>query len=167
MKKLLKKCTCFLLTAAILTCTITYIPVSAAISTNNSLITEETVEYLPNGDTCTITTEIQSNTGISLCSGQTVSKTKTYAIKNSADKLMAKYVLKGTFTYGTGNPAVCTNASCTTWTQNTKYKFTATAAYTENNKAIGTFTLKYPMGIQTKTLKKTLTLSCTVNGVVS
>lgn len=148
-------------------CTITYIPVSAAILPNHSLITEETVEYLPNGDICTITTEIQSHTGISLCSGQTVSKTKTYAIKNSADKLMAKYVLKGSFNYGTGAPAVCTNASCTTWTQNDKYKFTATAAYKENNKAIGTFTLKYPSGIQTKTLKKTLTLSCTVNGVVS
>ena len=167
MKKLLKKCTCFLLTVVILTCTIAYIPVSAAILTNNSFIIEETVEYLPNGDICIITTETQSNTGGSLYSGQTISKTKTYSIKNSADKLMAKYVLKGTFTYGTGSPAICTNASCTTWTQNTKYQFTATATYTESNKAIGTFTLKYPSGIQTMTLNKTLTLSCTVNGVVS
>lgn len=118
---------------------------------------------LPNGIYMETTIEpTPEDNGISLCSLSRTS-TKTVKFKNGFGTVLATYKLKGTFTYGTGAPAVCTAASCTTSTKSSAVKFTAKSAYKSGNQAIGSYTLTSAAS----TTKKTLTITCSPSGAIS
>jgi hypothetical protein len=115
----------------------------------------------------TISPEKKNSAISTYSSEQTKTATKTYKIKNSSGNTLGTFTLKGTFSYGTGAPAKCTSATYSTTVNNSSCKFTAKAAYTSNNQAIGTFTFSYTQTNITKEVSQTLNITCAVNGDIS
>jgi len=140
-------------------------PMTASAATSyNSYTTEDGLII---EETLTVSQE-KGNVGIStLSTGRTKTATKTHKIKNSSGTVLATYVLKGTFIYGTGNPAKCESASYSTTVNNTHCSFIATAAYSSGNQAIGTYTLRYSSLTTTKDFIEDLKITCSVNGDIS
>lgn len=96
-----------------------------------------------------------------------VNKSKTYVYYNSNDELEWSVTITGTFNYN-GSTASCTNAVTSYKIYNDRWKVTASSASRSGATARGDFTLKrYLMGIPTKTVDKTVTLTCSKTGVFS
>lgn len=96
-----------------------------------------------------------------------VVKTKNYSYYNSNDDIEWVISISGTFNYN-GSTASCTNAVTSYKIYNDRWKVTASSASRSGATARGDFTLKrYLMGIPTKTVDKTVTLTCSKTGVFS
>lgn len=127
-------------------------------------VSENIVIIFENGDyiTETITKESVLNRATNTITGQ---KTSNY--RNSNNKLLWSATLKGTFTY-TGSRATCTASSITYTVYDDNWKITSAVASKSGNTAKGDVTAKrYVLGIPTKTVERTITLTCSSSGVLS
>lgn len=97
----------------------------------------------------------------------TITGQKHYTHYDSDGDVQWKATLKGTFTY-TGSSATCTNSSITYTISDSSWKITEATATKSGNKATGDVTAKkYFLGIPTKTVEKTITITCSANGTLS
>lgn len=129
------------------------------------LETVENIEYFSDGSY--MITTIETVDGISLMSTSTITGSKSYHYYNSKDVEQWTATIIGTFSYN-GSSATCTSSSTSYTIYNSNWKVTEATATKSGNKAIGKFTVKYYfLGIPTKTIEYTLTLSCSANGVLS
>lgn len=141
-----------------------------AIPTQTSAITP-TNSYTENGlfieETLTVDSENNRNGISTLSTGQKKTATKTYKIKDDSGTILGTFTLNGTFTYGTGAPAKCESATYSTSVNDSHCKFTAKAAYSSGNQAIGTFTFSYSLAGITRQVSETVKITCSVNGTIS
>lgn len=97
----------------------------------------------------------------------TITGQKHYTYYDSANTQIWKATLKGTFTY-TGSSATCTSSKITYTIYDSSWKITEATATKSGNKAMGDVTAKkYFLGIPTKTVDKTITITCSANGTLS
>ena len=97
----------------------------------------------------------------------TVSKEKYTTHYNSNNEIQWEVCVKGTFTY-TGSSATCTKSTVSYKIYNDHWKVTSAVASKSGRTATGEFTLKrYFLGVPTKTVNETLTLTCSNTGVCS
>ncbi len=121
------------------------------------------VEYFEDGSYNLV--QITDSESISRATG--VKKDKTVAHYNSDNEIEWYVTITGTFNYN-GSTASCTNAVTSYKIYNDRWKVTASSASRSGATARGDFTLKrYLMGIPTKTVDKTVTLTCSKTGVFS
>ena len=119
------------------------------------------IEYFNDGSYSIITLET-----ISMTKG-TVSKSKSYKYYNSNSILQWKATLTASFSYN-GSTASCTSASASYTIYKDSWSNTLSTASKSGATATGNFTFKhYVLGICTKTVNKTLTLTCDKNGNVT
>ncbi len=125
----------------------------------------ENIEYFSDGSY--LITTIEPVDGISQMSTSTKSGSKSYRYYNSKDVQQWVVTIIGTFSYN-GSSATCTNSRTSYTVYNSKWKVKNATATKSGNKAIGNFTVKYYFtGIPTKTIERTVTLSCSATGVLS
>lgn len=123
------------------------------------------VEYYDDGS-YSITT-IETST-ISTLAASTVKQSKTTSHYNDDNDKEWDITVTGTFSF-TGKSATCTNSTVSYKIYNNKWKVTDATASKSGAKAIGDFTLKYYFigVVPTKTVEKTLTITCSNTGVCS
>lgn len=114
---------------------------------------------------CTLLTEsFTSNFIDTLSATQNKTASKKYTIKNSSGKVIAIYTLTGVFSFN-GKSAVCTKSVCSSSIKNKAWRFTSKTADKNNNKAIGSFSIK--CNTPNMVISKTLYLTCSKNGNIS
>lgn len=97
----------------------------------------------------------------------TKSGQKSAIYRNSNDVEQWRATLSATFTYN-GSSATCTSASITSSVSNGNWKFTEKTTAKSGNKATGDITVKhYVLGIPTKTVEQTITITCSASGALS
>ena len=110
---------------------------------------------------------IQKETVISPFSSGTKTSSTTGYYYNGDNEQQCSVTLTATFSY-TGSSARCTNADTSYRIYDSAWKVTETKVGKAGNKATGIFTVKkYWLGIITKTVPLTLTLTCDKNGNIS
>lgn len=93
--------------------------------------------------------------------------TKSYTYYNSDGDALWKATLDAQFTY-TGSSATCTSSKITYTIYDSSWKITEATATKSGNKATGNVTAKkYFLGIPTKTVEETITITCSANGTLS
>lgn len=98
---------------------------------------------------------------------KTKSGTKTTSYYNADNEKVWDATLRETFTY-TGSSATCTNSTISYNIYNNNWKITSATASKSSNKAIGDIIAKrYVLGIPTKTVEQTITLTCSASGTLS
>lgn len=141
-----------------------------AIPTQTSAVTPIN-SYTENGflieETLTVDSESNHNGISTFSTGQRKTATTTYKIKDDSGTVLGTFALKGIFTYGTSAPAKCESATCSTSVNDSHCKFTAKAAYSSGNQAIGTFTFTYSLAGITRQVSDTVKITCSVNGTIS
>lgn len=139
---------------------------SSSVEPSTNLETVENIEYFEDGSY--LITTIETVDGISLMStSSTITASKSYHYYNSKDVEQWTATTIGTFSYN-GSSATCTNSRTSYTVYNSNWKVKEATATKSGNKAIGKFTVKYYfLGIPTKTIEYTLTLSCSATGVLS
>lgn len=150
----------FLTTILLLT-----LPFSVFGQTNIGTTTSENtyIEYFEDGSY--IVTEIISTESVSRATG--VIKTKNEHYYNSGNEKEWTVTVTGTFNYD-GKTASCTKSVVSYKIYNDKWKVTSSNASKSGAKAVGDFTVKrYLIGIPTKTVNKTVTLTCSKDGKFS
>lgn len=154
----MKKIFCLVLTIILL------FSLSVSSSATSNTVTDPVtlVEYFEDGsylETTIITSNPTARSGIG--------GTKRLTYKNSDGDVEWIANLTAEFTY-TGSSATCTKSSITYSIENTKWKITSATATKSGNKATGNVTAKYYfLGINTKTVNKVITLTCSATGVLS
>ena len=134
------------------------------ISYASDIKSDSYIEYYSDGS-YTVTT-IETST-ITVLANSTVSKYKTTTHYSSKSEKEWDVTVTGTFTY-TGNSATCTNSTVSYKIYDSNWKVTSSVASKSGRTATGKFTLKrYVLGIPTKTVNETLTLTCSNTGVCS
>lgn len=137
------------------------VPFSIFANENNSDV--QYIEYFEDGSY--IVTEIISQESVSRATGVVKAKNEHYY--NSSNEKEWTVTITGTFNYD-GKTASCTKAVTSYKIYNDRWEVTASNASKSGAKAIGNFTVKkYLLGIPTKTVNKTVTLTCSKDGVFS
>lgn len=155
----MKKISAFILTILML---LTIVPLNAFAA--EDIITDRSIEYFDDGSY--MVTEITENAISTFASG-TVTKTKHSHYYDNNDNLQWTVSITGTFNY-TGSSATCTKATASYTIHDNAWKVTSAVASKSGNKAIGTFTVKkYVLGVPVKTINRTVTITCSNNGVCS
>ena len=134
------------------------------VSAASAPVSHENIIVLENGEYIveTITEEAVLNRATNTKSGQ-----KNMKHYSSDNELLWSATLKGTFTY-TGSRATCTASSITYTIYDDNWKITSAVASKSGNTAKGDVTAKrYVLGIPTKTVERTITLTCSSSGVLS
>ena len=150
----MKKVFILFLVGCLLFCTMSFVATASSAETTD-------IEYYDDGSYSVITIE-----PVSSAKG-TVSKTKNSKYYNSNDVLQWKATLTASFTYN-GSTASCTSASASYTIYKDSWSNTLSTASKSGATATGNFTFKhYVLGICTKTVNKTLTLTCDKNGKVT
>lgn len=122
------------------------------------------IEYYEDGSYSI--TYFETNT-ISAMAATTKTTTKVYNYYNSKNEKQWTVKLTGTFKYD-GKSAVCTKSSTSYTIYNDKWKVKSAAASKSGRTSKGEFTVKYyVLGVATKTVNKTLTISCSNTGSFS
>ncbi len=124
-----------------------------------------TIEYLEDG--YYIETIILNDSDFSICATNSKSAKKTVTFYDSADVAQWSITINGTFSYN-GSSATCTSASISHTILDSAWKIASETATKSGNKAIGNAQAKrYFLGICTRTIEKSVTLSCSSTGVLS
>jgi len=145
---------------------ITAFPLTAFADVKPVITTTENeyIEYYSDGS-YTIT-EFETNT-VSPMAATSKVHTKTASHYNSKNEKQWTVKLTGTFKYD-GKSAVCTKSSTSYTIYNDHWKVKSAAASKSGRTAKGEFTVKYyVLGVATKTVNKTLTISCSNTGSFS
>ena len=138
---------------------------SSAITYNDNDIPNRTIEYFDDGSY--METIISSDENISVRSTYSKSGKKTVTFYNSEDVAQWSITISGTFSY-TGSSATCTSASISHTIIDSNWEITSESATKSGNQAIGSVQAKrYFLGICTRTVNKSVTLTCSANGTLS
>lgn len=139
------------------------VPFGAFAQTTEKSQTE--VQYFEDGSYLVIETQEE---GISLFASGTKSKSKIgYYYDGDDNELRWSVTLSATFSY-TGSSATCTSASTSYKIYDSAWKVKEATASRSGRTATGDFLVKkYWLGIITKTVPLTLTISCDNNGNIS
>lgn len=122
------------------------------------------IEYYSDGSYSVTTIKTDS---IAIMANSTISKTKYIEHYSSKNEKEWEVTVTGTFTY-TGTSATCTNSTVSYTIYDKNWKVTSAVASKSGRTATGEFTLKrYFLGVPTKTVNQTLTLTCSNTGVCS
>lgn len=122
------------------------------------------VEYYEDGSYSITTIEISTVTTLA---ASTVKQTKKYTYYSSKSEKEWDITVTGNFTF-TGSSATCTNSTVSYNIYDKNWKVTSAQASKSGRTATGEFTLKrYFLGVPTKTVNQTLTLTCSNTGVCS
>lgn len=141
------------------------ITISAFAESGNRIVYTENgyIEYFEDGsyDIVEIITDNQKTS-------RAVVGPKSKSISHyESNELVCTLTITGTFNYD-GSSATCTNASVSYRIYNDNWKVTEAKASRSGATAKGEFTVKkYFLGVPIKTLNKTVTLTCSKNGVFS
>lgn len=134
------------------------------LSINSAAHIEQDITYLSDGSYF-VTTIVEHSTSARASGTKTGQKTVDYC--NSDGEVQWTATIKGTFTY-TGSSATCTSASISHYIYDSTWKITAETATKSGNKATGNVTAKkYLLGIPTRTIEKSITLTCSATGTLS
>lgn len=164
MKRVLSVVTIVILLMSILSVS-TLAASGSSIEPSIDLETAENIEYFSDGSY--LITTIATVSDIAPMSTSTKSGSKSYHYYNSKDVEQWTATIIGTFSYN-GSSATCTSSSTSYTIYNSNWKVKEATATKSGNKAIGNFTVKYYfLGVPTKTIEHTLTLSCSATGVLS
>lgn len=137
-------------------------PATAFASEN--VVTDKTIEYFDDGSY--IVTEITTSK-ITTFATKITTKSKSENYYDSNNNIEWTATVTGTFSYN-GTSATCENAQVSCKIYNDDWQVASAVPSKSGNKAIGTFTLKkYKLGVVTKTVNRTITLTCNANGVCS
>ncbi len=129
-----------------------------AVTNDNNIIYFDDGSYI-------VISEVEETVSTRATSTKNGQKTATYVDSDNVVQWTA--TLKATFTY-TGSSATCTNSSITYTVSDSSWKITEATATKSGNKATGDVTAKkYFLGIPTKTVDKTITITCSANGTLS
>lgn len=159
----MKKIITITLIIALIGCnTFLSIPVSAA--TDNP---ESTIEYLDNGDYIeTVITDDTSNSGISLYSTNTTTKTKTKYYKNSSGTVLWSVSIKATFSYD-GSTSKCTSCSHSTTSPASDWSIKSASHSKSGNTATAKATATQKTSTGSTDFTRSVTIKCSATGVVS
>ncbi len=131
---------------------------------SESVVTDKTIEYFDDGSY--IVTEITTST-ISTFASKIVTKSKSENYYDNSGNIEWTATVTGTFSYN-GTSATCENARVSCKIYNDDWQVASAVPSKSGNKAIGTFTIKrHNLGVVTKTVNRTITLTCSTNGVFS
>jgi len=120
--------------------------------------------YYENGDYVTI--EIESITS-DIRSTTNKSYTKTYTYRDSDGVAQWDYKLTASFSYN-GSSSSCTPVTDSYSIYDNNWHMDSHSCYRDGNRAVGSFTMKRKtLGITTKTISDTVTLTCSPNGSIS
>ncbi len=150
-------------------CSVLCAPAAQAQEETGTLISQE-VEYLADGSkivTCVYEDDV--NQGIATAA-TTVTKSgkKTQTVYNSDNEVIFTLTVHGTFSVIMGNSCSCTASSYSYTTPGSGWSLKTGSATKSANKAYanGTFVKKI-LGITTQTENASVTLTCSINGVLS
>ena len=141
------------------------LPFSVYAQSNTDIVVSEDtyIEYFEDGSYAIV--EIVDSEFTARSTG--VTKSKTYTYYNSDNERDWTVTITGIFNYD-GKTASCTKVASSYKIYNDNWKVTVSNASRSGAKAIGNFTVKkYLLGIPTKTVNKTVTLTCSKDGVFS
>ena len=144
---------------------LTAFPITSFANDNRDVIATENgyIEYYEDGSYAIV--DIIDSVVVARATG--VTKDKRYTYYNDKNEAEWTVIITGTFNYD-GKTASCTKAVASYKIYNDSWKVTASNASKSGAKAIGDFTVKrYWLGIPTKTVNKTLTLTCSKDGAFS
>ena len=120
------------------------------------------IEYLDDGSYFE-----EPNSGMTILSSNSVTKTKTSYYKNSSGTTLWYVKVTGTFTYGNGS-SKCTSSAVTAASKSGVWKIISKSASKSGNKATAKATAKrYYDGSVVETKYKTVTLTCSPSGSFS
>lgn len=130
--------------------------------------TTTTIEYLNNGDYIETILVVESDYSQPYATTQTKKGTKTSYYKNSDDTVLWSVSVTGTFSYISGSSSTCTAVSGSAVTNDSSWKVSTASTSKSGNKAISSTTAKhYTLFIVTKTVEKSVTLTCDTYGNLS
>lgn len=158
----MKKIITITLIFALIGCTFLSVPVSAA--TDN---TESTIEYLDNGDYIeTVIADDTSNSGISLYSTNTTTKTKTRYYKNSSGTVLWSVSIKATFSYD-GSTSKCTSCSHSTTSPALTWTIKSASHSKNGNSATANAIATHKTSTGSTDYSMSVAIKCSATGVVS
>lgn len=159
----MKKTITITLIIALISCTLLCIPVSAT-NTDN---TEINIEYLDNGDYVeTVITDDTANSGISLFTTNTITKTKTRYYKNSSGTVLWSVAIKATFSYN-GSTSTCTSCSHITTAPASAWSIKSASHSKSGNTATAKATATYKTSAGSTDYSMSVSIKCSATGVVS
>lgn len=164
MKKLFAVLLCLLIG-----CSVLCAPAAQAQEETGILVSQQ-VEYLEDGSkiiTCVY--EEVSNQGIATAA-TTVTKSgkKTQTVQDSDGDILFTLTVNGTFSVIMGNSCSCTASSYSYTTPGSGWSLKTGSATKSANKAYANATfVKKILGITTQTKTSSVTLTCSINGVLS
>ena len=159
----MKKSIVLTLIFALISCTLLCIPVSAKTTDN----TERTIEYLDNGDYIeTIITDDTLDSGISLYTTNTITKTKTSYYKNSSGTVLWSVSIKATFSYN-GSTSTCTSCSHSTTAPAASWSIKSASHSKSGNTATAKATATHTVSGEATNYSMSVTIKCSATGVVS
>lgn len=122
------------------------------------------IEYLDDGSYFETVITTEPNSGMTILSSNSVTKTKTSYYKNSSGTTLWYVKVTGTFTYGNGS-SKCTSSAVTAASKSGVWKIISKSASKSGNKATAKATAKrYYGGSVAETKNKTVTLTCSPSG---
>ncbi len=123
------------------------------------------VEYLKDGSY--IETILEENNSVGLFSTtSTKSGKKTSTYKNSSGQIQWSISVTGTFSYN-GSSSKCMSSSISTTCPGKYWSLSGKSASKSGATAIATATAKYINGSNTKTVQRSVQLTCSKNGTLS
>lgn len=129
---------------------------------------QEFVDYLEDGSYFTTTIVTNRTSKLRALNSNTCSGSKTTTYKSSSGKKLWSVTVNGSFTYTTGASAKCTKSTVSTSTYSSSWKVSNSSASKSGNKANATATgTQYLSSIPIGSIKKTVTLTCSVKGTLS
>jgi hypothetical protein len=159
----MKKTLALTIIIALISCTFFSIPVSASTINN----TESFIEYLDNGDYIeTIITDDTADSGISVYSTNTITKTKTSYYKNSSGTVLWSVAIKATFSYN-GSTSTCTSCSHSTTSPGASWSIKSASHSKSGNTATAKATATHTTATDTLEYTRSVTIKCSATGTVS
>ena len=128
--------------------------------------THDSIEYLEDGSY--FITTVTDNPEIAIPFSTTCSGSKTTAYYSSSGSKLWSVTVTGTLTYGNGSRAACTKSTVSTNVYSSSWKITYSSASRSGNSASATATgTLYRNSAPIDSVTKTVTLTCSANGVLS
>lgn len=140
---------------------------AASDDTINRTLISETVEYLEDGSSITISV-YEDNAPMTRASTYSKSGSKTYTARNSDGDILWKFTVQGVFSVTEGSSSSCTSSKYTSEIVDDSWSLKTASASKSGNKAIGNATYQSKvLFIVTDTKSCTVELKCDTYGNLS
>lgn len=140
---------------------------SSISQTDSDILVSEEIQYLEDGSY--ITTQIyESNSAATRASTYTKDGKKSITYSTDTGVQLWKYTVAGQFTVNPGVSATCTKAAGTPTIYESSWSVVSNNVSRSGNKAKGVITMQQKLlGVVVQKETETVTLTCSVNGVLS